>query len=130
MNYFTQESERLIFRKLTDADIPKWVQFFVDNDRLKYLGMDLLMSKEELAMGWIKAQFQRYENQGLGHLAVELKSTGEFIGMGGILPRELDGKSEYEIAYSLMPKFWGKGYATEVAQTMRGFGAKKINALP
>ncbi|MGB7843194.1 MAG: GNAT family N-acetyltransferase [Salinimicrobium sp.] len=122
MDYFKQHSNRLIYRKLNEKDIPSWVEFFVNNDRLVYLGIDLNKSKETLAEEWVKTQLNRYQNQGLGHLAVELKETGEFIGMGGILPRVLEGKNEYEIAYSLKPRFWGNGFATEIARTMRDFG--------
>lgn len=124
MEYFNQESERLKYRKLTEKDIPSWVEFFVNNDRLHFLGFDLKKSKETLAEQWIKAQFQRYDTQGLGHLAIELKKSGDFIGMGGILPREINGHNEYEIAYSLKPKFWGNGYATEIAKTMKDFGSR------
>ena len=127
MEYFNQQSERLRYRKLTEEDIPSWIDFFINNDRLHYLGMDLQKSKETLAEEWIKAQLNRYKKQGLGHLAVELKDSGVFIGMGGVLPRELNGNKEYEIAYSLKPKFWGNGYATEIARTMRDFGSKKID---
>ena len=128
MNYFNQESDRLRFRKLTKKDIPSWVEFFVGNDRLKYLGFDLQKSKEILAEEWIKAQLNRYENQGLGHLAVELKDNGGFIGMGGILPRELNGNNEFEIAYSLKPKYWGKGYATEIAKTVKNYAIENLDS--
>ena len=126
MDYFNQQSDRLRFRKLTEEDIPSWTEFFIDNDRLQYLGMDLRKSKESLAEEWVKAQLSRYEKQGLGHLAVELKENGDFIGLGGILPRELNGNKEYEIAYSLKPSYWGNGYATEIAKIMRAFGFEKI----
>lgn len=128
MSYFDQESDRLRFRKLTVEDIPSWVEFFVGNDRLQYLGMDLQKSKEILAKEWIEGQFPRYENQGLGHLAAELKDSGDFIGMGGVIPRELEGKNEYEIAYSLKLKYWGKGYGTEIATTMKKYGLKNVAA--
>ncbi len=128
MNYFNQGSDRLKFRKLTEKDIPSWVEFFVGNDRLKYLGFDLQKSKEILAEEWIKAQLNRYENQGLGHLAVELKDNGGFIGMGGILPRELNGNNEFEIAYSLKPKYWGKGYATEIAKTVKNYAIENLDS--
>lgn len=127
MDYFNQESDRLKYRRLTEEDIPSWVEFFINNDRLKFLGMDLKKSKETLAEEWIKLQLKRYENQGIGHLAVELKDSGDFIGLSGILPRELNGKEEFEIAYSLKPKYWGNGYATEMAKTMKNFGSKNIN---
>ncbi len=126
MDYFKQESTRLHFRKLTENDIPTWIEFFENNDSLGYLGIDLSNPKETLAKNWILKQLDRYSNQGFGHLAVEIKATNEFIGMGGILPRELHGRKEYEIAYSLLPKFWKQGFGTEIAQTMRDFGFQHI----
>ena len=122
LEYFNQESERLTYRKLTKNDIESWKDFFEENDRLQYLGIDLSKTKDELAEGWINKQLERYETQGLGHLAVIEKDSGEFIGMGGILPRELDEKEVFEIAYSLKPKFWRKGYGTEIAKQMKIFG--------
>lgn len=122
MTYFTQESERLSFRKLTVADIPVWTTFFINNDRIKFLGIDITKAPEVLATEWIQRQLERYETQGLGHLAIIEKQTGRFIGMGGILPREIEGKQEMEIAYSLQPEFWGLGYATEIANQLRKFG--------
>jgi ribosomal-protein-alanine N-acetyltransferase len=120
--YFHQETERLLFRKLTTNDIEGWKEFFEENDRLHFLGIDLSKTKEELAEGWINKQLERYETQGLGHLAVIEKCSGEFIGMGGILPREIEEKEVFEIAYSLKPKHWKKGYGTEVAKQMKIFG--------
>lgn len=126
MDYFNQESERLLFRKLTTEDIARWIEFFDDNDRLHFLGMDLSKNKQELATEWINAQITRYEKQEFGHLAVEIKATNELIGMGGIIPRILKDKNEYEIAYSLKPKYWGKGFGTEIARQIKEFGLRNI----
>ncbi|BDC98909.1 GNAT family N-acetyltransferase [Persicobacter psychrovividus] len=128
MNYFKQESERLKFRKLEIEDIPSWRAFFVGNDRLKFLGIDLSKKPDTLAAEWIERQLKRYEKEGLGHLAVELKETDEFIGVGGIIPRTLESKNEFEIAYSLLPKFWKNGYGTELAEQMKKYGFEKIKA--
>lgn len=127
MNYFTQESKRLTYRKMTRDDIPIWTTFFNNNDRLKYLGIDLSKSAETHAREWIEMQLKRYEEQGLGHLAVILKESQEFIGVGGILPRTLAETREYEIAYSLIPKYWKNGYGTELAIQMRDYGFKHID---
>lgn len=126
MNYFNQTTERLHFRKLNRKDIPKWTTFFENNDRLKYLGIDLTQTAEALATAWIEKQLERYELEGLGHLAVELKENQAFIGVGGILPRVLEGQNEYEIAYSLLPEFWKKGYGTELAIQMKKFGFEQL----
>jgi len=125
-NYFYQESDRLRYRKLTRSDIPEWSKFFINNDRLKYLGIDLRKSAETHAIEWVERQLERYEIQGLGHLAVETIDTNQFIGVGGIIPRELKNRKEYEIAYSLLPKFWKKGYGTELAKQMKDYGRQNI----
>ena len=122
MNYFVQTSKRLIFRKLTESDIQDWIAFFENNNKLKFLGIDLAKGKEALAEDWILKQLERYEKQGLGHLAVIKKESGALIGLGGILPRIVDGQEEFEIAYSLIPSYWGKGYGTEIAMQMKEFG--------
>lgn len=126
-DYFYQESKRLTFRKLTQDDVSKWFAFFIDNDRLHFLGMDDTKPHEELAKDWIMAQFKRYEDFGLGHLAAELKTTKELIGLCGIIPRELHEQREYEVAYSLIPRFWKKGYGTEMAKQMKQFADKNID---
>lgn len=125
-SYFLLNSERLSLRKLTLEDITAWTLFFKNNDRLHFLGIDVSKSHEVLATEWIERQLQRYETEGLGHLAIESIENGEFIGLGGILPRVIDGKQEYEIAYSLFKDYWGNGYATELAQMMFGFGKEHI----
>ncbi len=122
MKYFNQQTERLIFRKLTREDIPDWMDFFDNNPNLIYMGIDLSKGKEALATDWILIQLERYKLQGLGHLAVIEKSSNKLLGIGGIIPRDLDGKPILEIAYSLKPKYWGKGYGSEVANQLREFG--------
>ena len=70
MNYFEQISDRLYTSALQESDIEKWYPFFQDNDSLDYLGLDLSIPSEELAKGWISAQFKRYKESGFGHLAI------------------------------------------------------------
>lgn len=123
MNYFSQETERIYFRKLDESDIETWSEFFENNDRLEYLGIpDLTKNKYELSKEWIMIQLERYKTSGLGHIAAIEKSTGNFIGLGGIIPRVILDKNEYEIAYSLKPEFWKKGFGTEIATQLKKFG--------
>ena len=122
MNYFNQESERLIFRKLSSADISTWTEFFVNNDHLEYLGLDSSKTPEANATEWINRQLQRYADDEFGHLAVIEKCSGDFVGMGGLLIREIKGAKEFEIGYSLKPVFWGKGYGTEIAIQIKKYG--------
>ncbi len=124
MNYFNQESERLIFRKLTKLDFDLWLPFFSNNPSLPYLGIDLTKEPEALAMGWIERQLERYEFEGLGHLAAIEKSTGKFVGMGGLLPRNMYNEPQFEIAYSVLQAYWRNGYGTEIARMFHDYGLK------
>ena len=49
------------------------------------------------------------------------KESGRLIGHCGLLVQIVDGIPELEIAYSLLPEFWNKGYAIEAAMKCRDF---------
>jgi len=123
-SYFDQESERLLYRRLVEEDYKSWSEFFVDNPNLNYLGADFGDDPEAAAKEWIHWQLERYENWGCGHLAVIEKASGEMIGMCGLLSREIEGKDEYEVAYSIKPAYWRKGYGTEMARHIKKFGIR------
>ncbi len=63
----------------------------------------------------------------LGLWATIHKETGKFIGRCGLLPWEIDGKLEVEIAYLLDKSFWHQGLATEAAQGILQYGFEKLN---
>jgi len=123
-SYFEHNSERLYFRKLNNFDIPAWEEFFVNNNRLHFLGFEPSKTNDVYAKEWIERQQDRYEKEGLGMLAVRLKSTDELIGLCGIILREIESKIIYEIGYSFIQKFWGKGYATEAAKHFKKIGVE------
>lgn len=123
-NYFHHSSERLNFRALTKEDIPVWVPFFENNDRLRFFGFDETKSHEELSRDWIERQLLRYEESGLGMLAVIEASSNQLIGLAGIIPRDFEDTILYEIGYSLLQSHWGKGYASEAAQHFRKVGTE------
>ncbi len=55
-----------------------------------------------------------------------LKETGEFIGMAGFSLSNNRFKLG-EIYYSLHPKYWGKGYATELAKRLVTLGVDELD---
>lgn len=126
-SYFNQESERLLYRRLSMDDSSDWAAFFIDNPNLPYLGSGFPEDSDEAAKLWIERQLDRYEEWGSGHLGVIEKKSGALIGMCGLLSREIEGENEYEVAYSIIPAFWRQGYGTEMAQQMKKFGME--NAL-
>lgn len=132
-DYSHHETERLVLRKLTESDIELWAEFFNDNPSLHFLGLINTTETEhytnlDWSKKWIDIQFERYQQTGYGLLAVIHKETGKLIGQAGVLQKELGGKTEHEIGYSLMPCEWGKGYASEMSSILVDYAIQhKIN---
>lgn len=64
---------------------------------------------------WIANQLRRYETDGFGLWAVELRETGAFIGDCGITLQQIENDTVVEVGYHLIRDYWHKGYATEAA---------------
>lgn len=133
-SYYSLDSERLIYRKLSLTDVPLWMTFFENNPSLPYLGMTSAafkdLSNEEKAQKWIERQIERADSKLYGQLAVIEKSSGNFIGIGGLIERADFDPIEYEITYSLIPKYHGKGYGTELAKRFKSYAeSQKIDHI-
>lgn len=116
-SYYNQSSERLTFKSIEEQDDKNWEPFFIDNPMLVYVGGDLYkhLSSLEKSANWLNIQRKRQQEKLFGQLAVIDKETGEFIGVGGVIYRDLEAGGEYEITYSLLQKAQGKGLGTELA---------------
>lgn len=117
MNFLlrTQETIRLLFNEISINEFNSWLPFFEDPETSKHW----VEEKETPRIAcekWYVRQFERYE-KGLGGMnALIEKSSGKLVGHAGLLVQNVDGVAELEIGYSLLPVFWGKGYAIEAAQ--------------
>jgi len=124
------ETERLILREILSSDAE--ALFELDSDPLvhRYLGNKPIKSIEaaQKAIANIRAQ---YLNQGIGRWAVIEKSSGDFMGWSGLklnFEKTMNKHSNfYDIGYRLMPRFWGKGYATESAIAAMDYGFNILN---
>lgn len=110
------ETERLQFRLLTVDDFETWLPFFDASEVMRFFALDPLKPKEELCQLWFDKVMMRYAND-LGGMNVLIdKKTGVFIGQCGLLVQTVEDKEILEIGYSILPEFWGNGYATEAAR--------------
>lgn len=109
------ESKRLLFKKVDIAYFIEWLKFFEDPETSKYWIQEKVKPIKACEDWYVKQQY-RYDNDLGGMHALIEKSSGEFIGHCGILIQKVNGMKEYEIAYSLLPKYWNRGYASEAAE--------------
>lgn len=119
-----QESERLLFRRITEQDFDTWIEFCKYPDSLKYIFSQEQLKVEdpiERCKIWFKRVYNRYENGTGGMNALIDKQTGAFVGQCGLLIQTIDEMEELEIGYAIMPAFRGKGFASEAAQKCKDF---------
>jgi [ribosomal protein S5]-alanine N-acetyltransferase len=124
---FGQQTERLLFRKLIDSDFEKCLEFFLDPKSNRYWKSETTDAMK-LARQWFDKQLWRYENnKGAINILINVE-TKQFIGWCGLLVQYVDGKEEIEVAYSIIPKYWNCGYATEAAKKCIDFAFEsKLN---
>lgn len=116
-----EESQRLRFRLLKESDFNSWIPLFFKQEAALYLGLDTTKSPSELCQHWFDKAFHRYEDNLGGMNVLEDKTTGKMVGQCGLLIQDVIGEEFLEVGYSILPKYWGNGYATEAAIKCKEF---------
>lgn len=126
------ETERLTLRKFSVDDAAFILELLNDDSFIRNIG-DKGVRTEADAAGYLQnGPISSYQRFGFGLYAVELKESGELIGMCGLLKR--DALPEPDIGFAFLPKFRSKGYAREAAaavidQGKNALGLKRILAI-
>ena len=110
------ETERLILREYVMEDFSALYNILSDGETMKHYPKPY---DERGTVRWLKWSLDNYEKYGFGLWAIELKSTGEFIGDTGITMQNIDGEALPEIGYHIDKSHWRCGYAREAASAVR-----------
>jgi RimJ/RimL family protein N-acetyltransferase len=122
------ETERLILREVTPADLEGFYELDTNPIVHRYLGNQMVQSIDESAeiIDYIMSQ---YAATGIGRWSVLLKSTQEFIGWSGIKFMQEDVNDHvdfYDLGYRFLPRYWGQGYASESANAFLDYGFDEL----
>lgn len=119
------ETNRLILRQWLDSDIPIFAQMNRDPRVMEFFPACLSEEETEEMVVRIRVHFQKY---GYGLFAVELKSSGEFIGFVGLsIPQfEAHFMPAVEIGWRISAQYFGKGFATEAAKKVLEFAFDEL----
>ena len=113
------ETARLTIRRFTTDDAPFVYALYNDPDFLHYIGDRGVHSVAD-ARAYIEAgPIASYARHGFGLYVVELKSTGEPIGVCGILKR--DSLDAPDLGFAFLPDYRSRGYAGEAARSVLAF---------
>lgn len=111
------ETERLILRSWKPEDLPLFIAMNKDFQVMRYFPTILNDSETEAFYRRIQDEFSQKD---WGLYAVEIKSTGEFIGYVGLheIGFEADFTPGVEISWRLAADYHKQGYATEAARSV------------
>jgi ribosomal-protein-alanine N-acetyltransferase len=59
---------------------------------------------------------RQWDQHGFGWWAIRDPHTGRFVGRGGLRRVSIENTPEVELGYALLPGFWNRGLATELAR--------------
>ncbi len=109
------ETKRLILREWRDSDIPAFAAMNQDPKVMEFFPYTLDLDGTKALVERIR---QHFKTHGFGLFAVELKSTGEFIGFVGLMTPNFEAHFTpcVEIGWRIAAKYWRQGYATEAAR--------------
>jgi len=118
------ETERLILRQFATDDAEFILELLNEPSFIQNIGDRGVRNKSDAERYIEKGPVASYARFGFGLYLVQLKESGESIGMCGLIKR--DSLDNVDIGYAFLPEFWSKGYAVESAQAVREYGCNVI----
>ncbi|HEY4346024.1 MAG TPA: GNAT family N-acetyltransferase [Gaiellaceae bacterium] len=118
-------TERLLLRQWKASDLEPFAELNADPETMRYFPAPLTRAESDALVDRASAQIHE---RGWGIWAVEVRSTGDFIGFVGLdVPRfEAHFTPAVEIGWRLLRADWGHGYATEAARASLAFGFDEL----
>jgi [ribosomal protein S5]-alanine N-acetyltransferase len=114
------ETERLLVREYVEEDAEAFFKLNTVPEVLRFVPDNALLNVEQARQILLDHPIADYRKCGFGRGACILKSTGEQIGFAGL--KYLEELDEVDVAYRLLPAYWGQGLATEAARASVRYG--------
>ncbi len=128
------ETERLVLRRFTGADVDNLVELDADPDVMFFINGGRPTPREDVEQVILPAFLRHHaRSPGFGFWAAQDKATGQFLGWFHLRPGEGHPPDEPELGYRLRRCAWGRGYATEGCRALidKGFaelGVRRVVA--
>jgi RimJ/RimL family protein N-acetyltransferase len=117
------ETDRLLLRRFTEADVELLVELDSDPAVMRYLGNGRPTPRHVLEQETLPRVLRHHDRiGGPAFWAAFERDTGDFLGWFELQPAGPDGPDEAELGYRLRRPAWGKGYASEGARALVDHG--------
>ena len=116
---------RLYLRKIRMADRPAIGSILQDAEVM--YAWEHAFSDDEVT-DWMEQNLMRYDRDGYSYWAVMEKSTGDLVGLCGLLAEKAGEESDLGIGYIFGKKYWHRGYAQESASACVDYAFRTLGA--
>jgi ribosomal-protein-alanine N-acetyltransferase len=120
----TFTTERLAAAPLSRADLDTLIAMHRDPSVMATLGG---VRSPDVTREFFAKNVAHWARHGCGLWTFRDRTTGRFVGRGGLRHIRLERVPEIEISYALMREHWGRGFATEIAQLSVDVGFRHFN---
>ncbi|WP_060916281.1 GNAT family N-acetyltransferase [Microbacterium oleivorans] len=120
------QTTRLVLRDMSETDLPNLREILTDPVAMAaYEGP----FDDSESRAWLDRNLQRYDEDGFGLWAVELRDApGRMIGQCGITRQRLEDDDILEVGYLFHRAHWHRGFATEAATASRDWAFRQLDA--
>jgi RimJ/RimL family protein N-acetyltransferase len=118
------ETDRLRLCEIVAEDAPFIFKLVNQPSWLQYIGDKGVHNLDDARRYIDEGPRSMYARHGLGLYRVELKISGEPIGMCGLIKR--DTLEDVDIGFAFLPDYWGQGYAREAADATMQHGLEVL----
>ena len=108
------ETERLQLREFTLADAPYMLRQLNEPSFIENIADRGVRSVQQAEAYLRNGAMASYQQSGFGFWAVIEKTSGQIIGMCGLVKR--DNLPEVDLGYSFLPEYFGQGFAFEATK--------------
>jgi len=118
------QTDRMLLQAISHEHLPDLYTMHSDQRVMATLGG--VRNKNE-TITFLEQQLQHWEKYGYGEWMVFEKDSDCFIGRCGLRCIIINKKKEIEIGYKLLSNFWGRGLATELAESIIYIAFKELS---
>jgi len=116
------ETARLALRWLETDDAEFILQLVNEPSWLRFIGDKGIRTVDDARSYIEEGPVAMYRQLGFGLYLVELKESGDPIGICGLIKR--DALEDVDLGFAFLPAFWGNGYAFESAAAVMDYGRR------
>jgi RimJ/RimL family protein N-acetyltransferase len=118
------ETGRLALRQFSPNDAEFILELLNEPSWIRFIGDKNVRTLDDARNYLVNGPIAMYERVGFGLFLVALKSSGEPVGMCGLIKR--DTLEDVDIGFAFLPRHWGKGYAFEAAEATMNYGREVL----